>query len=332
MNLPSLSARSLAALAVLFSGLSASAHAETISLSANDGSGASSFNSGTNWSDSLAPSAGNDYVNIGFTLRTPNNSLDSFTFEGDSLTIEAAGGNGWLLYKGGNGGTIIVEDLRLLNGGEFRQGGGAGNGIGMTLGGKITLEGTGGVITVGAGNSGGRTATVTASIAGSAPLTVLNHEVAGGGLGTAILQGANTYTGGTVIGAGDFSKQFRLVVQSNLGLGGEVLLRGGATLQLDINTAIGADQTLVVEEFALDGSVDLNFIGIATIAGLSLDGGLTFEENGTYGAIDSGATFESALFTGTGMLEVVPEPGTWALLVLGGGVLFLATRTRRAVR
>lgn len=326
MKLPLLSIRPCASLAVMLSSLSFSASAADISMTGNNAGGTSGFNTGVNWPENLAPTVGNDYFTLDFTLRTPNGSTDSFTFEGDSLTVS---GVGRLLYKGGNGGGITVNDLRLIDGGAFEQGGGSGDGISMTLGGTITTGGTGGgTIRTGAGNASGRTTTITANIGGSGPLTLLNHEVGGGGVGTTILQGFNTYTGGTVVGANDASKSFRLVVQSNLGVGGDVRVLLGATLQLDIHTAIGADQNLLLDEFALDGSVDLNFEGNALIGGLSLDGGATFEAPGTYGAVDSGAMFESALFTGTGMLEVVPEPATWMLLVAGGAMVLYFGRHR----
>lgn len=327
MKIPFLSTRPCASLFVVLSSLSFSALAADISMTGNNASGTSGFNTGTNWPENLPPTAGNNYFTENYTLRTPNGSIESLTFEGDSLTVS---GVGRLLYKGGNGGVITVNDLRLVDGGAFEQGGGAGDGISMVLDGTITLGGTGGAIRTGAGNASGRTTMVVASIGGTGPLTLLSHEAGGGGLGTTILQGSNTYTGGTVVGAGDFTKNFRLIVQSNLGIGGDVRVLHGATLQLDIHTAIAADQNLIVEELSFDGTVDLNFTGIALIGGLSLDGGMTFEEPGTYGAIDSGAMFENALFIGTGILQVVPEPSTWVLLVVGATAVLFFGRRRAA--
>ncbi len=82
-----------------------------------------------------------------------------------------------------------------------------------------------------------------------------------------------------------------------------------------------------------DGVFDLNFAGIDTISGLSIDG--LAQALGTWGAVGSGADHESPLFSGTGKLNVtstaVPEPSTWTL-VLGGlsaaGVVFRRKQIR----
>jgi hypothetical protein len=320
------SSRTTAKLAAIICSAGLSASAADITMTGNNGSGTSGFNSGTNWPGNVAPEAGNDYFTGNYTLRTPNGSASAFTFAGDSLTVS---GSGRLLYKGGNGGTIIINDFRLVNGGAFEQGGGSGDGIAMTLGGTITLGGTGGVIRTGAGNASGRTTTVTASIGGSGHLTLLNHEPGGGGLALTYLQGLNTYTGGTTIGSGNASNKFRLVVESSLGVGGDVEVLDGAELQLDINTALGTSQNLILSEALADGSINLNFDGTNAIGGLSFDGGLTFAGVGTYGGIGSGATFEMPVFTGAGTLTVVPEPAEISLAIAAGlGLLAFVRRAR----
>lgn len=320
------SSRTTATLAAIACSAGLSASATEITMTGSNGSGTSGFNSGTNWPGNLAPTAGNDYSTGNNTLRTPNGSTAEFIFAGDSLTVS---GSGRLLYKGGNGGTIIINDFRLVNGGAFEQGGGSGDGIAMTLGGTITLGGTGGVIRTGAGNASGRTTVVEADITGSGRLTLLNHEAGSGGLAVTYLQGLNTYTGGTTIGDGDTSHKFRLVVQSNLGAGGDVSVLDGAQLQFDIHNALGTDQNLILSETLADGSINLNFTGTNKIGGLSFDGGLTFSSIGTYGAIGSGATFEYAVFSGGGTLTVVPEPAEISLAIAAGlGLLAFVRRAR----
>ena len=69
--------------------------AATITMTASDGSGKSSFDSGLNWPDGNPPSPGNDYVvprvgSINYALRTPNFTATEPTnivFKGKSLSI-----------------------------------------------------------------------------------------------------------------------------------------------------------------------------------------------------------------------------------------------------
>ena len=46
-------------------------NAANVSLTADDGFGTSSFNTGNHWSDSTAPGSANDYFTAGYRLRTP---------------------------------------------------------------------------------------------------------------------------------------------------------------------------------------------------------------------------------------------------------------------
>ena len=96
--------RSYARLAIVlaaFAGYTAVSYAATVTLTASDANGFTSFNTGLNWSDTFAPSAGNDYsVGSGATLRTPATTGD-FTFAGNSLTIGAGGASQYQEFHGG---------------------------------------------------------------------------------------------------------------------------------------------------------------------------------------------------------------------------------------
>jgi hypothetical protein len=50
--------------------------------------------------------------------------------------------------------------------------------------------------------------------------------------------------------------------------------------------------------------VTLNYTGTDKLAGISFDGGVTYQPLGTYGAVGSGATHTSAAFSGSGILQV----------------------------
>ena len=99
--------------------------AASIALTNSDAFNASSFNAKLNWNSDSAPVAGNDYITgESFRLRTPANG-SSFTFGGDSLTINGTNAaNGGLMYKGtGNTGVLTINNLILAGGWLHHQNG-----------------------------------------------------------------------------------------------------------------------------------------------------------------------------------------------------------------
>ncbi len=115
-----------------------------------------------------------------------------------------------------------------------------------------------------------------------------------------MLGGNNTYSGGTIINAGIVD------VRVDGGLSsGNVTVASGATLKLGsgtANTYINSAATLTLN--GASPLVDLAFTGTPNTI-KSLYFGASQQATGTWGAIGSGANHESALFTGTGMLQVL---------------------------
>jgi autotransporter-associated beta strand protein len=97
----------------------AAAGAADIALIRTDAAGSSSFNSYTNWSDQLAPVAGNTYRTAGFGMRTPadNNLATNYIFAGDRLTVSQTPGS--ILWK--TGAMTTIYDL-VLDGGTITHG------------------------------------------------------------------------------------------------------------------------------------------------------------------------------------------------------------------
>ena len=108
--------------------LGGAAQAAIVTLTGIDSFGTSSFNTAGLWDSGMAPSAGNDYyVPDGTRLRTPPDG-GSYTFAGDSLTINnlTPYGDGFM-YKGtGNAGSITVGNL-IMDGGLISHANGTGD-------------------------------------------------------------------------------------------------------------------------------------------------------------------------------------------------------------
>jgi autotransporter-associated beta strand protein len=160
----------------------------TVTLTASDSSGASSFSSAGKWSDGNTPSWTNDYVVNGLNLRTPADS-SLHNFYGNSLVLTNAGA--LRLTTSGSAAITVGTMLSVDNGivsAWTRP---------AVLGGWVRLQSGGGVLDP--QSLGGFT--ITAPIEGPGALTVAsdNNSFAG----TLILTCSNSYGGGTIINGPD---------------------------------------------------------------------------------------------------------------------------------
>jgi hypothetical protein len=114
--------------------------------------------------------------------------------------------------------------------------------------------------------------------------------------GMLILGSANTYSGGTTISGGILDAH----VAGSLG-SGDVNVASGATNQLDASTSMSSTARLLLS--GTSPNVNLASGINQTVAGLSFDGGATFQTSGTWGY--SGKTHNDTVrFTGSGTLTV----------------------------
>ena len=309
-------------LAAIAAGFALSAHAANILQTANNSVGTSGFNSTTGWNPAVAPSAGNDYFNQGFLLRTPP-ANGSYTFGGDSLTITGganfgAAGNEALMWKGGNttGNTITVNNL-IVNGGQIRHG--EGDTASFTLAGNITVGASG----AGFATQGGMF--VTAPISGTGDIVVMNNGNNSAARTVFFQSAASTFTGDLILNNAFSRATFNNGGVFNFALGGNGVtnsISNSGTLLLDgvfnINTS-SADLSFGNSWVLVSGAGSTTYGGNFGVAGFSNMGGGIWSD----GVLE----FDTA----SGILEVtaVPEPSAFAALAGLGGLGFAALRRRR---
>jgi autotransporter-associated beta strand protein len=145
------------------------------------------------------------------------------------------------------------------------------------------------------------------------------------GPGTLLLNGANTYTGNTVVSAGIFtlntgaSMLFTLVGNDNNAITGVGIVNLNGTIFIDVSGA------------AATGSWDV--IDVAGLAAVNY--GANFTVSGWTQQIDDTNIWTSGNYTfnaGTGMVSAIPEPPTMVLTMIGAAILLVTTfRSRRSL-
>lgn len=291
--------------------------AATVTLTASDGEGFSSFESGENWSDGQAPRAGNEYVVERELLRLPK-SGGPHVFAGDSLTLNST----FMYVEEGAEGTepyeLSVAHL-IMNMAQIHV---SRNG-GAVLHGKLELFGNENFLVAGLTDNP-RPLTITSTLTGVAELKLLSAST---------------------------ESYIRVVANDITDFAGGIHFLGGGFVDILGNGAFGGalsfmfeDGTLVrvggggtthdyLPDFALliftsgESLLELDYNGIDEVGEIFVkDTG--FLAPGLYGAVGNPlAEFTSPNLRGSGLLRVVPEPGMVAMLWISLGIA--AFRRRR---
>lgn len=199
--------------------LMSSLRAAEIAMVRGDDAGTSSYLTGTNFSDHLAPVAGNTYKTANYGMRSPNDVVLStnYVFAGDKLTISSGGS---MLWK--TGGFLTVDDL-VLGGGTITHGF---DNMVARLAGNITVSNAS---SFSANEPNARDFIIYSTVKGTADLTV------------------------NVV-ATNSSKQFSLMAD-NSGFTGKLLMRGAGKLSISREENLGgAPAAFVANQLDLAGT------------------------------------------------------------------------------
>ena len=310
--------------ALCVSGLTAA----TVTLTADNAAGTSSFDTATGWSNAAAPSAGNDYDSNGFTLRTPATTTSAYTFAGDSLTVTGANNlntaapdlSDTLMFKGTLAGTTTITINNLtFNGAVLRNGSGDTN-IFRLAGNGLTVGATGmGVHVQGA-------TYIDAAVKGSGTIYLYGSGATTASRQLHFTSTSNTYNGSVVLFTANQSRftlddnavfNFKLSGTATNSISGT----GVGTYAGDINIDTSAADLTAGNTWTLFSVSSHSFASTFVVNG--------FTEAGTTGLWTSNdGQFTFSETTGVLTLAAIPEPAACAVL-LGVGVLGVVARKRR---
>ena len=263
-----------------------------------------STSSSTDWNTALwagaVPTAENDYVTdaslgssgtsrLGTNVGGRVRDYTGSTFAGNSLTIVA---NSELLLKQTGNQTSTANII--LDGGVLRLSAGTSS--------QATVAGTINVASesyLGVADNGSPVLTISSALTGSSLL----HVASGLGAGTVVFNGdLSGFTGTLSFGGGDAAGTYDFDQDYDLSAASMVV----NTLRTEV---LNLDQAITVGSFMFgDSALSAGTYDVATL-------------NSTFGT--------GTQFTGTGSIEVIPEPSTMALLGVMGGALVLVRRRCR---
>lgn len=295
-----------------------------------DGEGANNqWSTAENWSDNAAPTAGNDYVVDGVLFRSPYPSTststpNTYTFDGDSLTVQNAAV--FNLYRINTGGYYNVThnfNTLTVNNAQLRPESSNGS-IGHTLNGDLVFTGAN---TINMNEASNFTMRMILGTDGDDTLTgsgtlLLTRDATGSTRSVDVFADASGYSG-DVSFAGLSGDIFELRLYNTAGLGtGDIAAGSYTSLQLLAASGVNIASSSV----SLAGNSTLNLgAGPSTVGALSIAGNDVAAD--TYTAAELTALGFGGTFSGDGTITVVPEPGSLALIALGG---LLIARRRRA--
>jgi len=271
------------------------------------------------------------------------NTNIALNVNGGTVTVDKTSGVAATTATVNTGGTLKlgtsannqqISSTVAVNGGTFDLNGN--NSTNSTIavltstGGTITNNGTANAVLY-VGN-GGATVTDASTIAAAITdgstnkLSLFFQGNAATSTRVITLTGANTYSGGTTVNAGTVATSST----GTLGNGNVTLGNATGVVLTLANTASIASSAILT--FGTSSVINLNYSGSDSIAGITDSSTSTSISAGTYAASDLNTFFGVTSFSGTGTITVVPEPGSYVMVLGGFGALLLMQRSRRGMR
>lgn len=280
-------------------GYAPTAFAGNASLKVNDAGGTTSFTGSTNWTIAGAPSAANDYYVATYFMRTPVDTNATYTFGGNSLTLQqptsTQGGAPFrsMLIKS-IGDVFIINNFTNATGAVVNEGSGA---VTNTFGGnRWTIAGNS---TLAADQAG--PLIVNLPLAGSAIFT----NTASTAATTITYNGTNSAFTGTLLVAGGtvvFNSVSNVLGNPASVTPGQYTLGSGTTLKDNVGVTLNAANSGVT----LTGAATINAAtaGLNTVVAVPIAGAFGLTKSGAGTLTLSGANTFSGLNATAGQLNI----------------------------
>jgi autotransporter-associated beta strand protein len=285
----------------------------TSTLTASDASGISAFISKTNWSGGLSPGPGTNFFTSTFGMRTPPDAA-SYTFGGDSLTLQSGTTSGYSLIEKASGSRTLTVNNFTNAGGLIRSGGNytfsvtiAGNLFAVSANSTILADQNGWIINSPLVGGDGVVLTNSATTTTHAADTISYSGNNSGYTGTLLLSSGttkflavNSMPGNpSVPNRSQITLTAGVTLEDDAGIlltnaNGGITLAGAAT----ISTATAGSNTLVAVPVTGAFALTKSGAGILTLSGSnSFSGGLTLSGATAGSQLNLNST--NALGTGT---------------------------------
>ena len=281
----------------------------------------SSQNRSTTGTNNIWTKSGNGTWNIGAGTTGDPGTGASFTLNAGTVAITGAralGGPNSVLNI--NGGVLSIATTATLGNSVINVGGDFGlagsTTLAVALTGNVALGSSTRTIT--------NTATGTRTFSGNISASSASAGLTLAGTGTTTLGGTNTYTGNTAVTGGVLNladnAQLRFSIGGN-GINNQLTQSGSAVVNLDgdfVFDLTGAGTTVGNSWTLTSGTINYNGLG-GTFSVFSTLGAFTETSSGVWTRDENSVTYQFSELNS--QLSVVPEPSTYAMLVLGAAGL-----------